>query len=237
MKNRTDNLQGNSTPLLVLLVEDDMDFAKTVADNLSLEGIECDFAFNGQAGLDAALSNTYDVILLDLSLPKIDGLSVCEKLRAQNIVSPILMLTARDTVNDKVAGFKSGADDYLLKPFAFEELIVRIDALVRRTQSISDRISIADLDICISQRKATRNGRDLKLSPTGWLILEVLARKSPNVVLKEHLERAIWGYDVSLNDNLRAHIFKLRHQLQQSHEPPILHTISGTGFVLRGSEK
>lgn len=223
--------------LLVLLVEDDIDFAKTVGDYLLTENIECDYAFNGQAGLNAVTSNRYDLILLDLSLPKIDGLSVCEKLRAQDIMIPVLMLTARDTIDDKVAGFDAGADDYLLKPFAFEELIVRIRALVRRAQSMADNITIADLNISFSQRTATRNGRYLKLSPTGWVMLEMLARNSPKVVLKDQLERAIWGNTPPMNDNLRAHVFKLRQQLQQLDEAPVLHTISGTGFVLRENEK
>lgn len=201
------------------------------------ENIECDYAFNGQAGLDAAIANRYDLILLDLSLPRIDGLTVCEQLRTQDILSPVLMLTARDTIDDKVAGFEAGADDYLLKPFAFEELIVRIRALVRRAQSMADNIIIADLDICFSQRVATRNGRSLKLSPTGWVMLEMLARNSPKIVLKDQLERAIWGDEPLMNDNLRSHVFKLRHQLQLPDETPLLHTISGTGFVLREDER
>lgn len=227
----------NKPSLLVLLVEDDIDFAKTVADYLMTENIECDYAFNGQAGLDAAIANRYDLILLDLSLPRIDGLTVCEQLRTQDILSPVLMLTARDTIDDKVAGFEAGADDYLLKPFAFEELIVRIRALVRRAQSMADNITIADLDICFSQRVATRNGRSLKLSPTGWVMLEMLARNSPKIVLKDQLERAIWGDEPLMNDNLRSHVFKLRHQLQLPDETPLLHTISGTGFVLREDER
>lgn len=227
----------NKPSLLVLLVEDDIDFAKTVADYLMTENIECDYAFNGQAGLDAAIANRYDLILLDLSLPRIDGLTVCEQLRTQDILSPVLMLTARDTIDDKVAGFEAGADDYLLKPFAFEELIVRIRALVRRTQGMADNVTIADLDICFSQRVATRNGRSLKLSPTGWVMLEMLARNSPKIVLKDQLERAIWGDEPLMNDNLRSHVFKLRHQLQLPDETPLLHTISGTGFVLREDER
>lgn len=219
--------------LLVLLIEDDMDFAETVADYLQLEKIECDYAYNGQAGLDAALANRYDLILLDLTLPKVDGLSVCEQLRRQNISSPILMLTARDTIEDKVAGFGAGADDYLLKPFAFEELVVRIRALIRRAQGISNTLRIGDLEVNFDQRSATRKQRRLKLSPTGWILLELLARNSPNVVLKEQLERAVWGEDGPSNDNLRSHVFKLRQQIQRSHETPLLHTISGTGLVLR----
>lgn len=221
------------TNLLVLLIEDDADFARTVADYLLLENIDCDLAFNGQAGLDAVLDSRHDLILLDLSLPKMDGLSVCEQLREQNILSPVLILTARDTLDDKVAGFETGADDYLLKPFAFEELVVRIRALIRRAQSMSDNIAIADLNICFSERLVTRGERRMKLSPTGWIILELLARNSPKVVFKEQIERAIWGDEPPIKDNLRAHVFKLRHQIQQPGESPLLHTISGTGFVLR----
>lgn len=233
MKNTLNSSSKEKSNLLVLLVEDDMDFARTVADYLALEGIECDHAFNGQSGLDAILSHTYDLILLDINLPKKDGLYVCEKIRKQNIISPVLMLTARDTVHDKVAGFEAGADDYLLKPFAFEELVVRIRALTRRAQTMSDVISIDDLSISFTQRVVKRKERSLKLSPTGWIILELLARNSPSVVSKEQLERAIWGDEAPIKDNLRAHVFKLRHQIQLHDEQPLLHTVSGIGFVLR----
>lgn len=219
--------------MFVLLIEDDFDLARTLVDFLNSENIECDTRFDGEAGLEAAMSDEYDLILLDLSLPKLDGLSVCETLRINNITCPILMLTARDTISDKVSGLDVGADDYLIKPFDFEELTARMRALYRRSQNVSDVITILDLQISFRQRVATRKNRILKLSPTGWELLEILARNSPNMVTKDKLLRVIWGEQIPDNDNLRAHIFKLRQQIQTSEEHPLLHTLSGKGFVLR----
>ncbi len=221
--------------LLILLVEDDMDLAATVADYLALENIECDHAFNGKAGLDQALNNQYDLILLDLTLPQVDGLSVCEQLRAQHIQCPILMLTARDAISDRVAGFEAGADDYLIKPFAFEELAVRIRALVRRSKGQSNHVKIADLTIDFDQQLAQRNGRKLKLSPTGWTLLEQLARSSPKTLSREQLERAVWGEEVPNSNSLKVHLYKLRRQIQRPHESPLLQTVAGSGYGLRQS--
>ncbi|SFT58331.1 DNA-binding response regulator, OmpR family, contains REC and winged-helix (wHTH) domain [Pseudovibrio denitrificans] len=219
--------------LLVLLIEDDMDLAATVGDYLSFENIECDYAFNGQVGLDSALKNQYDLILLDLTLPKVDGLTVCEQLRAQNVTCPILMLTARDAVSDRVAGFEAGADDYLIKPFAFPELAVRIRALVRRSKGHSTSVTIGDLEVNLSARQASRAGRKLKLSPTGWILLEQLVRSTPNVLSKQELERAVWGDQVPASDSLKVHLYKLRRQLQRPYETQLLHTVAGHGFALR----
>ncbi|MES0811712.1 response regulator transcription factor [Roseibium sp. SCPC15] len=223
----------NKDPLLVLLVEDDMDLAATVADYLALEDIDCDHAYNGQAGIEAATNNRYDVVLLDLALPNIDGLTVCQTLRRSGLNCPILMLTARDTLSDKVAGFEAGTDDYLVKPFAFEELVVRIRALVRRKTGWDQNLAIGDLQIDFSERKARRAGRALRLTPTGWTLLETLSRNSPSVVTREQLERAVWGDDVPDSNSLKVHLYKLRRQIQRPHESKLLYTVSGAGFVLR----
>mgnify|MGYP000176561605 CR=1 FL=1 len=221
------------TPLLVLLIEDDMDLAATVADYLALKGIECDHAYNGRAGLDAAMAGGFDLILLDINLPRIDGLNVCDSLRRANVTAPVLMMTARDTVDDKVAGFTVGADDYLVKPFAFEELEVRIRALIRRSQSQASMLEIGDLEINITSRTAQRAGRALNLSPTGWVLLEHLARNSPKVISREQLERLIWDGEAPESDSLKVHLYKLRRQVQRPFETPLLHTVRGVGTALR----
>ncbi|MEM9632461.1 MAG: response regulator transcription factor [Pseudomonadota bacterium] len=223
----------NKDPLLVLLVEDDMDLAATVADYLALEDIDCDHAYNGQSGIEAATNNRYDVVLLDLALPNIDGLTVCQTLRRSGVNCPVLMLTARDTLSDKVAGFEAGTDDYLVKPFAFEELVVRIRALVRRKTGWDQNLAVGDLQIDFSERKAKRAGRALRMTPTGWILLETLARNSPSVVTREQLERAVWGDDVPDSNSLKVHLYKLRRQIQRPHESKLLYTVSGAGFVLR----
>ncbi len=179
--------------LLVLLIEDDMDLATTVGDYLLLDNIECDYAFNGQAGLDSALASRYDLILLDLTLPRMGGLTICKLLHQKNNTSSILMLTARVSISERVAGFEAGANDYLVKPFDLQELSVRIRALIRRVKGHSNSITIGDLQINLSEQQAVRAGRKLKLSPTGWIILEQLARVSPQVMSKTDLERAVWG--------------------------------------------
>ncbi|MES0880902.1 response regulator transcription factor [Roseibium sp. SCP14] len=225
----------NKDPLLVLLVEDDMDLAATVADYLALEEIDCDHAYNGQAGIEAATNNRYDVVLLDLALPNVDGLTVCQTLRRSGVNCPVLMLTARDTLSDKVAGFEAGTDDYLVKPFAFEELVVRIRALVRRKTGWDQNLTVGDLQIDFNERKAKRVGRALRLTPTGWTLLETLARNSPSVVTREQLERAVWGDDVPDSNSLKVHLYKLRRQVQRPHESKLLHTVSGAGFALRES--
>ena len=221
------------TPLLVLLIEDDMDLAATVADYLALRGIECDHAYNGRAGLDAAMAGGFDLILLDINLPRIDGLGVCDALRRNDVTAPVMMMTARDTVSDKVAGFEAGADDYLVKPFAFEELEVRIRALVRRNQRRGNVLKIGDLEIDTASRTARRGDRMLNLSPTGWILLEYLARHSPGIISREQLERLIWDGDAPASDSLKVHLYKLRRQVQRPFETPLLHTTRGVGTSLR----
>ena len=223
----------DTNKLLILIIEDDMDIAATIGDYLALENMECDFAYNGQAGLDAALSHPYDIILLDLTLPKLDGLHVCEQLRAKKITCPILMLTARDALSDRISGFESGADDYLIKPFEFEELTVRIRALIRRVKGFSNTVVIGDLEVRLGEKLAIRAGRKLKLSPTSWILLEQLARNSPNVLSREELERAVWGDSIPSSDSLKVHLYKLRRQVQRPFETPLLQSISGVGFALR----
>ncbi len=139
------------------------------------------------------MANRYDLILLDLTLPRMGGLTICKLLHQKNNTSSILMLTARVSISERVAGFEAGANDYLVKPFDFQELSVRIRALIRRVKGHSNSITIGDLQINLSERQAVRAGRKLKLSPTGWIILEQLARVSPQVMSKTNLERAIWG--------------------------------------------
>ena len=175
-----------SEHLQLLLVEDDLDLATAIMDYFALEGIECDHAANGLAGFNLIKQNPYDAVILDLNLPRMSGLQVCEQLRAQGIDVPILMLTARDTLDDKLTGFSVGADDYLIKPFAMEELIVRAQVLSRRRSGQVNKLTVRDLELDLKQQQASRNGETLKLSPIGFRILEALMRESPNPISREN---------------------------------------------------
>ena len=162
---------------LVLLVEDDIDLATTIIDYLQLEDIVCDHAANGAACLQLMNENQYDVLLLDVNMPRMDGLTVCKTLRGQGVETAILMLTARDTLEDKLAGFQSGSDDYMVKPFEMLELVARIQVLSKRRSGQSMLLTIDELKVNFSEKTAKRAQRDMQLSPTGRILLETLMRK------------------------------------------------------------
>ncbi|PMH43254.1 two-component system response regulator [Vibrio sp. 10N.286.49.B3] len=219
--------------LQLLLVEDDIDLATAVIDYLSLEGIECDHAMNGVSGLSLIEQNAYHAVILDLNLPKMSGLDVCAKLREQGIDVPILMLTARDTLEDKLAGFAKGADDYLIKPFAMEELIVRVQVLSRRRSGQVTTLVISDLELDLVAQQVSREGQELKLSPIGMKILETLMRASPNIVSRDKLIQSVWGSEQPDSNSLKVHMFNLRKILDSGFDDKLVHTITGRGFVLK----
>jgi DNA-binding response OmpR family regulator len=221
--------------LNVLLVEDDIDLAETVVDYLELEKIHCDYASNGISGLQLVRENRYDVLLLDLNLPRLDGLSVCQQMRAAGDDTPVLMLTARDQLGDKIAGFNAGTDDYLVKPFEMKELVVRLLALSRRRSGQVRRLHCGDLEMNLSERTLLRAGKTIKLSPTGWQLLEALMRASPSVMSRRELETAVWGDEIPDSNSLKVHLFHLRKAIDAPFDMPLLHTVTGHGFALRAS--
>lgn len=235
----------NLDTLQLLLVEDDFDLANAVIDYLALEDISCDHAANGLSGLNLIKTNHYDVVILDLNLPKISGLEVCESLRNEGFDVPILMLTAQGTLEDKLLGFKKGADDYLVKPFAMEELIVRTQVLSRRRSGQMAKLNACGLVLDTQQQVISRNNRPLKLSPTGYKILEILMRASPKPVSREKLVQAVWGDQQPDSNNLKVHMFNLRKELDNNFNktrppaeivplpPRLIHTLVGRGFVLK----
>ncbi len=218
-----------------LLIEDDFDLANTVIDFLSIDGIECDHASNGVSGLNFIEKNQYDIVLLDLNLPRLDGISVCESVRKQGLDIPILMLTARDQLKDKVAGFDAGTDDYLVKPFELEELVARVKALSRRRSGQAQILSCGDLLMNLTEKSVHRGSTLIKLSPTGWQLLESLLRASPNPVSRSELEHSIWGDDVPDSNSLKVHIFHLRKNIDTPFDSALIHTIAGHGFALKES--
>ena len=222
--------------LKLLLVEDDIDLATSVIDYLELEDIQCDHAINGLVGLNLIEKNAYQVVILDLNLPKMSGLSVCESMRQKGIDTPVLMLTAMDSLQDKLTGFEKGTDDYLVKPFAMKELIVRVQALSRRRSGQVNRLSLLDLELDLQKKQAYRNKSALKLSPIALKILEVLMRESPNPVSRESLIQSVWGDDQPDSNSLKVHIYNLRKQVDGGDVRSLLQTISGYGFALKPAE-
>jgi DNA-binding response OmpR family regulator len=217
----------------VLLVEDDLDLAATIVDYLELEKISCDHAANGIAGLKFINQQHYDVVILDVNLPRMDGLTVCKNMREQGINIPVLMLTARETLDDKLAGFAVGSDDYMVKPFEMLELIARIHVLANRRNGSTNVLSLHGVDVDFSAKTVKREGSILQLSPTGWKILEVLMRKSPEVVSKEQLLSAVWGDELPDSDSLKVHLFKLRQVIDRKSQKKLIQTVAGQGFVFR----
>ncbi len=217
----------------ILLVEDDIDLAATVVDFFELESTICDHAANGASGLSLIQHNAYDAIILDINMPKMNGLSVCAAMRKEGIDTPVLMLTARDTLEDKLDGFASGTDDYLVKPFELKELLARINALAKRRSGQVEKFHIADLAIDTRLKQAVRNGETLKLSPTGYKILEALARRSPAPVSREKLMQAVWGDNIPDSNSLKVHLYNLRKLVDQDNNKALIQTIGSQGFALR----
>lgn len=219
--------------LNVLLVEDNLDLAATVIDYLDLEGINCDHATHGVAGLELLKQQCFDVLLLDLNLPRLGGLEVCTRLREEGSDLPILMLTARDRLEDKLAGFQVGTDDYLVKPFDLEEMVARVRVLASRRSGQARRLACGDLEMNLTEHQVMRAGQPVHLSPIAWKLLEVLLRTSPDVVSRAHLEARVWGDNVPDSNSLKVHLHRLRQAVDAPFDSPLIHTLPGHGIVLR----
>ncbi|MCE5364460.1 response regulator transcription factor [Pseudomonas anguilliseptica] len=218
----------------ILVIEDNRDILANVLDYLQLKGFTVDCAQDGLSGLHLATTGHYDLIVLDIMLPGMDGYQVCQRLRedGHNEV-PILMLTARDALDDRLQGLQVGADDYLIKPFALSELVARIEAILRRSQGSRKRqLKVADLLYDLDTLHVSRAGQALKLNPLALKLLAVLMQRSPAVVRREVLEEALWGDDCPDSDSLRSHIHQLRQVLDKPFATALLHTQHGVGYRL-----
>jgi DNA-binding response OmpR family regulator len=224
----------NDQSLYMLIVEDQQSIALNIADYMEEKGHILDFASQGEQGLNLALTNQYDVVILDLNLPVMDGLEVCKQLREQaSHHVPIIMLTARDSIEDKVSGFTKGADDYLTKPFSLEELEVRCFALARRhLLQTTDTLTFDQLTIDRKKKQVTRAGKHLELHSMSYRILMVLAQAYPQVVSRSKLSQKLWGDEPTESDALRSHIYQLRSILDKPFDYPMIKTMHGIGFVL-----
>lgn len=216
----------------LLIIEDNADILANLLDHLEAAGHVVDCARNGPGGLHLALTAEYDLIVLDVMLPGMDGYQLCRALREAGASVPVIMLTARDALDDRLQGLRSGADDYLVKPFALAELEARIEAILRRTRGARQRLQVADLVLDLDGCQASRGGQPLRLNPACLKLLETLMRKSPGVVRREALEHALWGDDPPASDSLRSHLHLLRQVVDKPFPRPLLHTVHGLGYRL-----
>lgn len=221
----------------ILVIEDEHRIAASLKKGLEQETYAVDVVYDGDTGFDHASSEEYDIIILDRMLPNMDGIELCKKLRRQKIHTPILMLTAKDQLKDKVVGLDAGADDYLVKPFAFEELLARIRALKRRPHDqIGDVLKLDNLTLNTKSYEVKRGQTPLKLSQKEFALLEFLLRNSGKTLSKELIINHVWDYDADILPNtLEAFIKQLRNKIDRafSNEEPLLQTIRGFGYTLR----
>ena len=221
----------------VLVIEDEPKMADLLKRGLEEEGFHADVAYDGDNGLRAGKENKFELIILDVTLPGLDGFAVARELRAANIKTPILMLTARDSTEMKVQGLDSGADDYVTKPFAFAELLARIRALLRRAEDVT-KLQIGDLVLDLIQRKVTRGGEEVQLTGKEFNLLEFFMRHPDKILSREMLSEKVWHetFD-ALTNVIDVYINYLRNKIDRNREPKLIHTVRGVGYLLKTPEK
>jgi heavy metal response regulator len=218
----------------ILVVEDEAGVAGFIEQGLTEAGYAVDVARNGPDGLEYALAFAYDAMLLDIMLPKMNGLEVLREMRNQRVKTPVLLLTARDGVDDRVQGLDVGADDYLVKPFAFPELLARVRALLRRPPlQVGSLICISDLEMDIAHRKVSRAGKHIELSPREFSLLELLVRHPNQVLTRTQIIEHVWNFDFYSDTNVvDVYIGYLRRKIDQDFDSPLIHTVRGVGYRL-----
>ena len=222
----------------VLIVEDEVRLAATLQDLMEMDGYTADTCHDGETGLDNALTGIYDVMILDVMLPKMDGFTVLRRLRAGGVSTPVLMLTARSEVTDKVTGLDLGAIDYLVKPFSFEELMARVRALTRRTAVSNTPVyTLCDLTLDSGSHTVTRAGQEIKLSAKEFALLEYLLRNQGRVLSRENIENNLWNFDYEGGTNaVDVYIRYLRRKIDEDFSPKLIHTVRGVGYVLKKAQ-
>jgi two-component system OmpR family response regulator len=220
----------------LLIVEDDKEAAGYLKRALSEAGHAVDYAAAGRDGLLLAAGETYDVIILDRMLPEIDGLAILRTIRASGVKTPVLLLTALGGIDDRVEGLEAGGDDYLVKPFAFAELLARVNALARRPppQEVRTEATVADLKVDFLRRAVTRDGRRIDLQPKEYQLLEYLIRHAGRIVTRTMLLEGVWEFHFDLKTNIvETHMSRLRGKIDRGHARELIHTVRGAGYVLR----
>jgi len=220
----------------VLIVEDDGTIADFVSQGLTEAGFAVDVAADGERGLELASSGSYDAAIVDLMLPKLDGLALIDRMRTGGVRTPVLILSARRSVDDRVSGLQAGGDDYLTKPFAFAELLARVQALIRRSTGAAEptRLVVGDLSLDLLTRRVERAGRDIELRPREFALLEYLMRNPGRVITKTMILSRVWGYNFNPGTNVvDVLVSRLRERLDRDFEPKRLQTVRGVGYVLK----
>jgi DNA-binding response OmpR family regulator len=221
--------------MAILIIEDEKKLVEVLKKALKIERYSVEVAYDGEEGLKKALKNNYSLIILDIMLPKKDGFTVCKELREHHIHTPIIMLTARGTVEDRVVGLDAGADDYLIKPFGLNELFARIRAVLRRRKNTdTDITKVADLEMDKKKHEVTRAGKKIPLTPKEYKLLDALMTNPGEAIKRRTLIDHAWGPDFKeTNNELNVHIRYLRTKVDSNKHKPLIHTIRGVGFVLK----
>ncbi|MDB4444343.1 response regulator transcription factor [bacterium] len=222
----------------VLLVEDDLKIASFIVKGLRSAGFAVDHVTNGEDGVHMALTEPYDTAIIDIMLPKRDGLSVIEKMREEKVNTPVIILSAKGSVDDRVKGLQSGSDDYLTKPFAFSELLARVQALIRRASGVSEptRLVVGDCSMDLLTREVIRGGRKVELQPLEFSLLEYLMRNAGKVVSKTMIMEHVWDYNFDPETNVvEARISRLRDKIDREFPTTLIQTVRGVGYVLKES--
>jgi two-component system OmpR family response regulator len=220
----------------ILLVEDDEKIASFIHKGLKAAGYAVDQAADGEKGLQLALTEPYDTAIVDIMLPELDGLSLIKRMREQKIRTPVIILSAKGAIDDRVKGLQTGSDDYLTKPFAFSELLARVQALIRRTSGLSEptSLNVSDLSVNLITREVTRSGKTVELQPIEFSLLEYLMRNAGRVVSKTMIMEHVWNYNFDPQTNVvEARICRLRDKIDRETDKKLIHTVRGVGYVLR----
>jgi two-component system OmpR family response regulator len=220
----------------ILLVEDDEKIASFINKGLKSAGYAVDHAADGENGLQMALTEPYDTAIIDIMLPKLDGLSLIGRMRIEKVRTPVLVLSAKGSVEDRVKGLQAGSDDYLTKPFAFSELLARVQALIRRASGLSEptSLNVSDLSMNLLTREVTRGGKTVELQPIEFSLLEYLMRNAGRVVSKTMIMEHVWNYNFDPQTNVvEARICRLRDKIDRGNERSLIQTVRGVGYVLK----
>jgi len=223
----------------ILLVEDDLKIASFIIKGLRATGYAVDHAADGEEGLHLALTEPYDTAIIDIMLPKLDGLALIERMRKEKVNTPVIILSARDSIDDRVKGLQTGGDDYLTKPFAFSELLARVQALIRRAGGISEatQLNVGDLSINLLTREVTRGGRKIELQPLEFSLLEYLVRSKGRIVSKTMIMEHVWDYNFDPQTNVvEVRISRLRDKIDRGIDKKLIHTVRGVGYVLKETD-
>jgi two-component system OmpR family response regulator len=223
----------------ILLVEDDLKIASFIVKGLRATGYVIDHATDGEEGLHLALTEPYDTAIIDIMLPKLDGLSLIEKMRKEKIRTPVIILSAKGSIDDRVKGLQTGGDDYITKPFAFSELVARVQALIRRASGLSEptRLTVGDLSLNLLSREVTRGGKKIDLQPIEFSLLEYLMRSAGRVVSKTMIMEHVWDYNFDPQTNVvEARICRLRDKIDRDFNKKMIYTVRGVGYGLKETD-